>query len=291
MVTSPSFVPDGTTQAGAAESGGRSKARSGGAVRIAQPLRIEGAPAMVGPGAAVLASPAMEDRPTAEPASGSVPPDEPSEETVAEVYDKIADLLMVLSDVASGDFTNRVDSGFPETHPLGALCVGINEMIEALRAEQQRNERYKRELEEKLHTIEQQRSAIRELSTPIMEVWEGILCLPIVGIMDSTRSADMTDALLRAVVATRATATIIDITGIEVMDTHTADHFIRMAKAVRLLGAECVLTGINPQIAQTVIHMGLEMVDVVSHRSLRDALQTFISRRQTAAPKLRAVRR
>jgi rsbT co-antagonist protein RsbR len=134
-----------------------------------------------------------------------------------------------------------------------------------------------RELTEKLATIEQQRSAIRELSTPIMEVWNGILCLPIIGIMDTTRSADMTDALLRGVVGTRARAVIIDITGIEVMDTQTADHFIRMAKAVRLLGAECVLTGINPQIAQTVIHMGVDMSDVVSHRSLRDALQFFIT--------------
>ncbi len=229
------------------------------------------------------------ERTTPEATTGLVPPDEPSQETVAEVYDKIADLLMVLSDVASGDFTNRVDSGFPDTHPLGALCVGINDMIESLRQEQERNEQYRGELEEKLHTIEQQRSAIRELSTPVMEVWEGILCLPIVGLMDSTRSADMTDALLKAVVATRARCTIIDITGIEVMDTHTADHFIRMAKAVRLLGAECVLTGINPQIAQTVIHMGLEMADIVSHRSLRDALQYFINRKQSA-PRLRIKR-
>jgi rsbT co-antagonist protein RsbR len=93
----------------------------------------------------------------------------------------------------------------------------------------------------------------------------------------------MTDALLKAVVATRARSVILDITGIEVMDTHTADHFIRMAKAVHLLGAECVLTGINPQIAQTVIHMGLQMTDIVSHRSLRDALQHFINRRPITA--------
>jgi rsbT co-antagonist protein RsbR len=212
-----------------------------------------------------------------------LPAEEPSPETIAEVYDKIADLLMVLSDVASGDFTHRLDPGLPETHPLGALSVGVNDMIEALQAEQKRNERYRTELEEKLATIDQQRSAIRELSTPVMEVWDGILCLPIVGIMDSARSADMTDALLRAVVATRARATIIDITGIEVMDTHTADHFIRMAKSVRLLGAECVLTGINPQIAQTVIHMGLDMADLMSHRSLRDALEHFIRRRRAGA--------
>jgi rsbT co-antagonist protein RsbR len=206
-----------------------------------------------------------------------------SEETVAEVYGKITDLLRVLSDVAGGDFTNRLNLGLPESHPLGALCVGINDMIDSLEAEQKRNDQYRRELEEKLATIDQQRSAIRELSTPVMEVWEGILCLPIVGIMETARSAEMTDALLKAVVSTRARCTIVDITGIEVMDTGTADHFIRMAKAVQLLGAECVLTGINPQIAQTLIHMGVDMDGVVTHRSLRDALQHFIRRKPGTA--------
>jgi rsbT co-antagonist protein RsbR len=159
-----------------------------------------------------------------------------------------------------------------------------NDLAGAKAAEEERS----RELADKLATIEQQRTAIRDLSTPVMEVWDGILCLPIIGIMDSSRSADMTDALLRAVVRTRARATIIDITGIEVMDTHTADHFIRMAKSVRLLGAECVLTGIHPQIAQTVIHMGLNMSDLVSHRSLRDALQHFIKSRPASGQFLRS---
>ena len=165
---------------------------------------------------------------------------------------------------------------------LRHLFADVNAMLEALGAQEQRNLDYQRELEDKLATIEQQRAAIRELSTPIMEVWQGILCLPVVGLMDSARSADMTDALLRAVVATRAHSTIIDITGIEVMDTGTADHFIRMAKAVQLLGAECVLTGINPQIAQTLIHMGVDMAEVATHRSLRDALQHFVGARRVA---------
>ncbi|MFT3768489.1 MAG: STAS domain-containing protein [Minicystis sp.] len=197
---------------------------------------------------------------------------EPHDEKVTEVYDKIADILMLLADVATGDFSNRLDFSLPETHPLGALGKGINEMIDSLANEQKQSAEYRRELEDKLATIERQQAAIRELSTPIMEVWDGILCLPIVGIMDTGRSADMTDALLRAVVSTRARCAIIDITGIEVMDTGTADHFIRMAKAVRLLGAECVLTGMNPQIAQTVVHMGVDMEGVTTHRSLRDAL-------------------
>jgi len=200
-----------------------------------------------------------------------------NEDAAAELYNKIADILLVLSDVGEGDFSSRLKFDLPEAHPLGALCTGINEMIDSLAAEQERSAAFRRELEEKIATIEQQRTAIRELSTPIIEVWDGILCLPIVGIMDSTRSADMTDALLREVVASRARCTIIDITGIEVMDTRTADHFIRMVKAVRLLGAECVLTGINPQIAQTIVHMGVDMEGVVTHRTLRDALQSFIN--------------
>jgi rsbT co-antagonist protein RsbR len=108
-------------------------------------------------------------------------------------------------------------------------------------------------------------------------VWEGILCLPIVGVMDSGRSADMTDALLRAVVATRARCTIIDITGIEVMDTGTADHFMRMARAVALLGAECTLTGINPHIAQTIVLMGVDLSGIRTHRTLRDALKSYVA--------------
>jgi rsbT co-antagonist protein RsbR len=147
-----------------------------------------------------------------------------------------------------------------------------------------------RELEEKLMMIEEQRTAIRKMSTPIMEVWAGILCLPIVGMMDSSRAADMTDALLRAVVGTRSRYTIIDITGMDVMDTHTADHFIRMAKSVRLLGAECVLTGMNPRIAQTILHMGIEMNDLESYRSLRDALQHFIDREQETRQRQRVRR-
>jgi rsbT co-antagonist protein RsbR len=158
-----------------------------------------------------------------------------------------------------------------QNEDLDRLAV---DLAEAKRVEEERS----RELTEKLAMIELQQSAIRDLSTPIMEVWSGILCLPIIGVMDTTRSSDMTSALLQAVVSTRARAAIIDITGIQVMDTATADHFIRMAKAVRLLGADCVLTGINPQIAQTVVHMGIDMSGVVSHRSLRDALQFFIER-------------
>lgn len=202
-----------------------------------------------------------------------------------EIYHRIADILFLLSAVTSGDFTQRLEVDYPDSHPIGALYHGINETVASLAEAQRRAQAYQRELEEKLATIERQQVAIRELSTPVIEVWSGVLCLPIVGIMDTTRSAEMTDALLRAVVEKKATCAIIDITGIEVMDTGTADHFMRMARAVRLLGAQCFLTGISPAIAQTIVHMGVDLRGIVTYRSLRDALQAYVqSMQRRAAP-------
>jgi len=205
-------------------------------------------------------------------------------ESVAEdIASRIADILMALSDVGGGDYATRLRSDLPDDHPLSTLYTGINEMIASLQAEQERGVAYRKELEEKLAMIELQRVAIRELSTPIMEVWEGVLCLPVVGVLDSERSAEMTESLLRAVVDKKVTCAIIDITGIQVMDTATADHFLRMARAVHLLGAECVLTGINPTIAQTIVQMGLTLTGVATHRSLRSALQHYVVRMSEGA--------
>jgi len=207
-----------------------------------------------------------------------------------EILGKVADILLVLSDVGTGDYTVRLPTDLPDAHPLGALYEGINEMIASLGDEQSKSEAYQRELEEKVATIERQRAAIRDLSTPVMEVWDGVLCLPIVGVMDTSRSAEMTDALLKAVVATRTRYAILDVTGIEVMDTRTADHFIRMAKAVQMLGAKCVLTGVNPGIAQTMVHMGVEMDSLETYRSLRDALQEYVETERIERRRLRKAR-
>lgn len=194
----------------------------------------------------------------------------------AQMLERVADILLVVAGVGSGDYLTRLKSDLPADHPLSTLYEGINQMIASLATEQQRSAAYQRELEEKLATIELQRAAIRELSTPIIEVWQGVLCLPVVGVLDSTRSAEMTEALLTAIVEKKARCAIIDITGIQVMDTGTADHFLRMARAVRLLGASCMLTGINPAIAQTIIHMGMDLSGVITHRTMRNALQHYL---------------
>lgn len=197
-------------------------------------------------------------------------------DTEQEILENVADALLVLSNVGYGDYTTRLELKEGDTSPLASLYAGINDMIAALGAEQEKARTYQQELEGKLATIERQRIAIQELSTPIMEVWDGVLCVPVVGLMDTARSSEMTSTLLRAVVEKSAKCAIIDITGIDVMDTRTVDHFVRMAKAVRLLGSECVLTGMNPHIAQTVVHMGLDLSDVITHRNLRDALQQYV---------------
>jgi rsbT co-antagonist protein RsbR len=200
-----------------------------------------------------------------------------SEDELEEVRETVVAALLTLANVAQGDCSTQLEVDLQGSNPLSFLLAGINDLIFTLGTEQEQSSVFRRELDERLATIEQQRSAIRSLSTPVIEVWRGVLCLPVVGVMDTQRSAEMTSALLTTIVEKGARYAIIDITGIEVMDTRTVDHFIRMAKAIRLLGAECALTGLNPHIAQTVVHMGLDLSDIVTHRSLRDALFRYVT--------------
>jgi rsbT co-antagonist protein RsbR len=200
-----------------------------------------------------------------------------SEDELEEVRETVVTALLTLANVAEGDCSNQLEVDLQGSNPLSFLLAGINDLIFTLGTEQEQSSVFRRELDDRLATIEQQRSAIRSLSTPVIEVWRGVLCLPVVGVMDTQRSAEMTSALLTTIVEKGARYAIIDITGIEVMDTRTVDHFIRMAKAIRLLGAECALTGLNPHIAQTVVHMGLDLSDIVTHRSLRDALFRYVT--------------
>ena len=194
-----------------------------------------------------------------------------------EVLGRIADILVVLSEVTSSTFFTRLPE-LPEGDPFSTLYRGINEMVDVLAEANTKNERYQNELEQKLETIEQQRLAIRELSTPVIEVWANVLCLPIVGVMDTTRSAEMTEMLLRTIVEKQARCAIVDVTGLEVMDTGTAAHFLQMARAIRLLGTECVVTGVSPHIAQTMVHMDLDLSGITTYRTLRDALSHYIIR-------------
>lgn len=197
--------------------------------------------------------------------------------TESELREHVVDALLVLTSVGYGDLSNHIDVRVPADTPLGALLTGINEMIDALRAERARSLAFKSEIEEKLATIEAQRQAIRELSMPVIEVWEGVLCLPVVGIVDSSHAGRMNEELLSVIGERRTRCAIIDITGIKVMDAKTVEHFVRLAKAVRLLGAECVMTGVSPAIAQTMVELGADLHNVKIRRSLRDALHDYVT--------------
>lgn len=198
-----------------------------------------------------------------------------------ELYDQVAEILLLLSEVPRGEFLS-LQTALPDSTPMGALIRGVNEAVAALAEGALRNGEYVAKLEATLTVIERQQAAIRELSTPIIEVWDGVLCLPIVGVLDTVRSLELTHSVLNAVVDKRARCVIVDITGIGVMDTRTVDQLVRMAKAVALMDAQCFVTGMSPLIAQTLDQMNIELSSVSTRRSLRDALQEHVRQRRQA---------
>jgi rsbT co-antagonist protein RsbR len=184
--------------------------------------------------------------------------------------------LPILREIEGGDLSLHVPPDQPQGRALGALAGCANALVDGLVQARQRTRRYQRELEEQIATIEKQRTAIRELSTPIIEVWTGVLCVPIVGTLDAERAAEMTAALLRVIAQRKTPLTIIDVTGIENMETYATDHFLRMARAVRLLGGDCVLSGVNADLAWTITQIGIELGEIRTHRTLREALQEHV---------------
>jgi len=191
----------------------------------------------------------------------------------------ISQILKVLLRVGAGESVQALESSYPETHPVGALSASLNEMMASLAEARVRSDGYSRELQERIAAIEAQEAAIAELATPILEVWSGVLCMPIVGLVDSARTADMARTLLNTVVQCKAQLVLLDITGIHVMDTRVIDHFLRMARAIRLLGARCVLSGVHPNVSQTIVHMGLDLTGIETHRSIREALRHLVETR------------
>jgi rsbT co-antagonist protein RsbR len=120
--------------------------------------------------------------------------------------------------------------------------------------------------------IKRQQLEMLELSTPIIKIWEGILALPLIGTLDSARTQIVMESLLQAIVDTGSAIAIIDITGVPAVDTLVAQHLLKTISAARLMGAECVVSGVRPQIAQTMVHLGVAFGDVVTKASLAGAL-------------------
>jgi rsbT co-antagonist protein RsbR len=126
--------------------------------------------------------------------------------------------------------------------------------------------------------ISDQAVSMMELSTPVVRLWEGIIAVPLVGTLDSARTQLVMEKLLDTLVATRADHAVIDITGVPTVDTEVAQHLLKTVAAARLLGAECTISGIRPQVAQTIVSLGIEFGDVATKATLADALALALVR-------------
>lgn len=126
--------------------------------------------------------------------------------------------------------------------------------------------------------ITRQRQDLLELSTPVVELWSGILALPLIGTLDSARTQVVMQNLLEAIVSRSATLAIIDITGVPTVDTLVAQHLLKTVSAARLMGADCLISGIRPQIAQTIIHLGVDLQGVITKATLADAFRLALQK-------------
>jgi len=126
--------------------------------------------------------------------------------------------------------------------------------------------------------IIRQQEEMLELSTPVVTLWEGIVALPLIGTLDSARTQVVMESLLQAIVQTNSRVAIIDITGVPTVDTLVAQHLLKTITAARLMGADCIISGIRPQIAQTIVHLGINLEDVTTKAKLADAFRLALER-------------
>jgi len=184
------------------------------------------------------------------------------------VKERLKSLLNVVQSVSSGDFSVSVK--IPEKEDeFTALSIGlermINDMIEANRVSEERMAKLQTVVEEKERLLK----TVRELSSPVIQVWENVLAMPLVGAIDSARATRITEDLLTGIIKYQAEIVIIDITGVPVVDTSVANHLIQTIKAAALLGAKCVVVGISSEVAQSLINLGVDLSGVVTRSNLQ----------------------
>ena len=126
--------------------------------------------------------------------------------------------------------------------------------------------------------IRRQQEELLELSTPVVKLWDGVLALPVIGTLDSARTQVVMESLLQAIVATNSRVAIIDITGVPTVDTVVAQHLLKTVTATRLMGADCIISGVRPQIAQTIVHLGINLADVATKATLAGAFQLALQK-------------
>jgi len=197
---------------------------------------------------------------------------------IADLESRIAMMEETLSVAACGDFGVQIEIDIEKADALTAIETGINLLISDMGDEVHESTKKAEELEEKLALIGQQRKAIEELSTPIIKIWDRVLVLPLIGTLDTRRSQRLTEALLTDIATTQIRVAILDITGVATVDSAVANHLMKTVASVQLLGASCVITGIRPEVAQTIVHLGVDLSGVETLSTLAEGLKWAFGR-------------
>ncbi len=192
---------------------------------------------------------------------------DPYDEIVVEASDR--DLDRELAELAQTDQATSVD--------LQRVLGELRRTSDAHARILGERDRSVQELEEKLDIIARQQAAIQALSTPIIQIWDGVLAVPVVGAVDGERASRMMEKLLETIIQTKSRHAILDVTGVETVDTDTADNFVRLIRGVQLLGAQGIISGIGPMVAQTIVDLGVDLTGIPTHANLKEALHACIA--------------
>ncbi|WP_181797525.1 STAS domain-containing protein [Streptomyces sp. WELS2] len=181
--------------------------------------------------------------------------------TASQIADEVAGLRMPAVDLLREEFTDPTAPGAQEAVLALTLLLGTLRLVVMETA-----------LDANAELIERQRQQLLEVATPVIKLWEGTVAVPLIGTLDSARSQVVMESLLEAIVDQRARYAILDITGVPTVDSLVAQHLMKTVAAARLMGAECIVSGIRPAIAQTIVHLGIDLGTIITRSSLADAL-------------------
>jgi rsbT co-antagonist protein RsbR len=185
-----------------------------------------------------------------------------SDQTAKFIFSLKRPLFARLSKETAGDAKALSDEVWSATELLDALGMHTVKAFQKTRED----------------VISRQQEEMLELSTPVVKLWEGVLALPMIGTLDSARTQVVMESLLQRIVDTGSEIAIIDITGVPTVDTLVAQHLLKTVTAIRLMGADCIISGVRPQIAQTIVHLGVDLQGIVTKANLADALALALRR-------------
>jgi rsbT co-antagonist protein RsbR len=186
--------------------------------------------------------------------------------------ERLANLIEVIGSMASLDFSQKAMVDDSED-TLNTIAMGLNMLAEELEASVVSKSELADTNEQLQRLAEEQKMAIAQMSTPISRLWEGILLLPLVGIMTSERISAVLINVLENIAESQAKVFILDISGVAVVDTSAANHFIKISKATRLMGCTCIISGITSQVAQTMVELGINIDEIQTTGTMKDAIE------------------